>query len=104
MSVVPQTAPPSPPAPTPSPRMVPAPTAADVLASVGAAWPTPKWLRVAIAAVCFAAFLLFLAVFFGRGSTPMPLRPSAWMRHPASSPPRRSRRLCRIWTPTSPTS
>ncbi len=45
--------------------MVPAPTAADVLAAAGVAWSTPKWLRAALLAICFAAFLLFLAVFFG---------------------------------------
>ena len=45
--------------------MVPAPTVADVLAAAGVAWSTPKWLRAALLAICFAAFLLFLAVFFG---------------------------------------
>jgi len=62
MSVATQPAPvaPAPLAPTPTVSvdgMVPAPTLVP--------WPTPRRLRAALAAVCLAAFLLFLAAFVG---------------------------------------
>jgi len=45
----------------------PAPLSAPVPAPARASRTTPQWLRAALAAVCLAAFLLFLAAFFGAG-------------------------------------